>query len=98
MKQEHGVMFNNNGTGTVHDSGTTLVNQGNGKTKNKDITCYTCGEKGHITPNCPNKNKNKSTTTPDNVGHNMLSSGSLNEYLFKAKKAEYKNNLTLKQR
>ena len=58
-------------------SATNFMNR-NARTKdNKDIECWTCGEKGHISPNCPNKNKDKNNDKNEgpnsavtNVQHN----------------------------
>ena len=37
---------------------------------NKDITCWTCGKKGHIPPNFPNKKNNNSNSNSDDTNKN----------------------------
>ena len=50
--QEEDCWFKNRRTDWVQKGG-----RGNPKNNNKEIVCWSCGEKGHISPNCPNKKK-----------------------------------------
>ena len=55
----------------------TLFFQGKAKGKSNEdkhahLTCFGCGKKGHIKPNCPNTNKETANTqtTTNNEGSN----------------------------
>ena len=43
--------------------------------KHKDLTCHNCGEKGHISPNCPKK---KSSGSSNNSNNSSNGSGNSN--------------------
>jgi hypothetical protein len=62
-------------------SRTSTVNsvQGQANASWKEITCYTCGEKGHIKRNCPNKDKLVLSKKSD---ANMASGIDMESFLF----------------
>src|SRR5210317_193221 len=57
--------------------------------KHKNKTCFTCGEKGHISPECPKNNNNTNNT---NNSHNNNNSNSNNRGLSNAQQQNNKNN------
>ena len=55
---------------TQPGSATNFVNRGRNTNSNNgnEIECWTCGEKGHISPNCPKKNIKKQDDDKNNGG------------------------------
>eukprot|EP00971_Amphidinium_carterae_P165591 3282696-Amphidinium_carterae.1 len=52
--------------------------KGKGKNKggkdSKTVTCYTCGQQGRISPNCPTKKRNKGKGKKGPYNHKVISS------------------------
>jgi len=74
----------NNNNNNNNEGGLSFFNA-----KHKNKTCFTCGEKGHISPECPKKNNNTNNT--NNSGNNN-NSNSNNRGLSNAQQQNNNNN------
>jgi hypothetical protein len=61
----------------MNDKGVHMTDEDKGQTdqksfmqKHKNVTCYTCGKKGHCTNKCPNRDNNDEASTRSSPSNN----------------------------